>query len=188
MDKRLLRKHYIYLRSAQPTQLKTDASLKICKKVINDPLWINADKVMIYAAYNSEVDVWHLAKIGMELGKKIYLPVIDGNTMQACRIKSLDFEKDYCKDRYGILEPRDMTECADANGLDLVIAPMVAADMSKFRLGYGGGFYDRFLQKSSVPAIGVCYDVQLLGENVFLPSEEHDIKMSRIYTESFGIV
>ena len=81
-----------------------------------------------------------------------------------------------------------MTECADANGLDLVIAPMVAADMSKFRLGYGGGFYDRFLQKSSVPVIGVCYDVQLLGENDFLPSEEHDIKMSRIYTESFGIV
>ncbi len=188
MDKKLLRKHYISLRKAQTEQIRTAASFEICKKVINDPLWINADRVMIYAAYNTEVEVWQLAKIGMGLSKKIYIPVTDGDTMLACRINSLDFEHDYCKDRYGILEPRDMSECVGANGLDLVIVPMVAADMNKCRLGYGGGFYDRFLAGSSVPAIGVCYDVQLLGEKDFLPCEEHDIRMSKIYTESYSIV
>lgn len=188
MDKKSLRRHYISLRSAQTEQHRADASFEICKRTVNDSLWINADSVMIYAAYNSEVDVWQLAKIGMGLSKEIYLPVIDGDSMLACRVKSLDFEKDFCKNRYGILEPRDVSKCVGAENLDLVIAPMVAADARKCRLGYGGGFYDRFLKGCAVPTIGVCYDVQLLKEPDFLPSEEHDIKMDRIYTETRDII
>lgn len=183
MDKRLIRSHYIALRSKQKPYDISNNSHKICEKVLNDPLFTESDRILIYAYYNKEVNTWPIAKVGMAFCKKMYVPVVNGNDMLACRITSLDFEKDFLKDRFGIYEPRDMSECIPAQKLDLVIAPMVAADTKKYRLGYGGGFYDRFLQHTSIPIIGVCFDFQLLKPPEFLPHEPHDIKMTKIYTE-----
>ncbi len=80
------------------------------------------------------------------------------------------------KGRYGILEPIDDTIIKP----DLIIVPGVVFDEQGYRIGYGKGYYDRYLMKSKCYSIGVAYDFQVLRD---IPHDMHDIKLDKIVTD-----
>ena len=128
-----------------------------------------AENVMIYMPIKGEADV-----TGLLGDKKLFLtPVTEGDEMYACRVGKM------VEGAFGVPEPSDKTPF-DKKDIDLVIVPGVAFDKEGNRMGFGKGYYDRFLKDMKAMKIGVCHAFQLMDK---IPSEAHDIKMDMIVTE-----
>lgn len=128
---------------------------------------------------NKEVDtsqlIWHC----LDSDKTMVVPKMLGKgKLQHCEIKSFD---DLQENSWGVPEPDNGKEIS-VDILDLIIVPMVAGDYLKNRLGYGKGYYDRFLGKSNAITIGLLFDCQLNDDK--LPVEEFDIPLDILQTES----
>lgn len=161
-------------------EVKSEA---ILQNVLKTPEYIEADNILLYADYNNEVMTRGIFEDALMRNKRVYFPKCDSltNTMVFYRtLSAAQLEKGFM----GISEPReDMQQryrfCADED--TLVILPGVAFDTSGFRLGYGKGFYDKFLSnKRQLSTMALAFAFQLIEE---LPSEAHDIKMDKIVTE-----
>ncbi len=128
-----------------------------------------AKTVMIYMPIKGEADV-----TGLSGDEKLFLtPVTEGDDMYACKVGKM------AEGAFGVPEP-EVKESFDKREIDLVIVPGVAFDKKGNRMGYGKGYYDRFLEKTDAVKVGVCHSFQLVD---FIPSEKHDIKMDLIVTE-----
>lgn len=176
--KKELRSFYVKKRKESFSKEK---SIAISKKVTALDEYKSANNILCYASYNSEVDTfWLMEKILTE-GKSLYLPrcVTATHEMEICNVSSLDELSDGA---YGIKEPTGNGVCVP---LDLVIVPMVAFDREKNRLGYGGGYYDRFLAKTDAVRVGIAFSEQ---ESDKLIGEPTDIPMDIIITEKEVIV
>ena len=173
--KEQIRKEIIQQRnSLKPEEVITKSS-KICDKIINLECYKNANSIFVYSSANNEVLLNELINDALLNNKKIAFPkVISKNEMQFFYVKSLsELKKGY----YNILEPQAEFP---AHNADVIIIPGVAFDCKGNRLGYGGGFYDRFLEINDIYSIGVCYDFQLKEK---LPVLKYDKKMNQIITD-----
>ena len=173
-----LRKRYINLRKNFVTDTeRQDLSRIIAEKVLELDALKGAENVFCYSAYNGEVETDFLIDNLLELGKKVYLPLCDKetNTMSARKITSRD---ELTLGAYGILEPSG--EEIEPQDIDFIIVPMVAFDKKRTRLGYGGGYYDRYLPKTNAVKCGIAFSVQ---EAESLPRGEYDIPLDMIVTE-----
>lgn len=153
------------------------ADVKIFEKIT--AICEDFSKIFTYISYGSEVNTLHFIETMLKKGKEIYVPVCRTKncTMAASQITSL---KNLTKNSYGILEP---DQIINENAMfDAIIFPGAAFDLSGSRIGYGKGYYDRFMSKLDYKPkkIGICYDFQLLKK---IPSEAHDVKMDLIITE-----
>lgn len=145
-----------------------------------------AERILIYASYRDEVPTGDFIKGALQEGKQVYCPKIEGpagaRTMSFYRIEGLEELREGFQ---GIPEPealQDRRYEAGRASRDLILMPGTAFDRQRRRLGYGGGFYDRFCQEAeSASKIALCFDCQLLEE---LPEEETDVRPERIVTES----
>lgn len=151
----------------------------IYKKLIESDFYINSKVVFIYVSFGKEVDTLRIINKLLEDGKVVCVPkVISKNEgMRAIRINSLNQLK---VGYFGVLEPIVEDEINPEN-IDLCVLPGLAFDNQGGRLGYGGGFYDRFLCKVSEEAklIAVAYNFQIL-DNV--PMEPYDFRIQGIIT------
>lgn len=130
----------------------------------------NAKAVMLYMPIKGEADM-----TGIMSDEKIFLvPVTDGDDMYAVRATDC-FENG----AFGVPEPKEK-ELFDKGKIDVVLVPGVAFDKRFNRMGFGKGYYDKFLNGISAVKIGVCHSFQLLD---IIPCEEHDVKMDMIITE-----
>lgn len=149
----------------------------IFNKLISHEKFIKANSIFIYVSYKNEVDTHKIITYAKLQGKTIYVPKVlslkDG--MIACKIDSID---DLKPNKMGILEPKDVSEYNEKQ-FDLVIMPGVAFDKFKNRIGYGGGMYDKFLERSNLYKIAVAYSYQVFES---LNIEEHDIKIDELIT------
>ena len=128
-----------------------------------------AKTVMLYMPIKGEADV-----TGLLCDEKVFVtPVTKGNDMYACIMGELEVGA------FGVSEPKDKTPF-DKRAIDLVIVPGVVFDKSGNRIGYGKGYYDRFLKDMTCFKTGVCHSFQLIEE---IECEEHDVKMDMIVTE-----
>ena len=102
------------------------------------------------------------------------------NQSKTLSFAKYDFQSELSTNKYGIYEPKDK-EFVDIKYIDIVLVPCVAFNNQLFRLGMGGGFYDRtFSKKTSTILIGIAYSFQF--ENISF-QEEHDIKMDYVITQ-----
>jgi 5-formyltetrahydrofolate cyclo-ligase len=157
-------------------------SWEIHKRLISHPLWKESTHITMYYSVDKEVDTLSLIREGWAAGKKIYLPKCDSKskTLTFYQVESFDqLEVVY----YGIPEPKP-TECHELNrgNLDAIIVPGLAFDLQGYRIGYGGGYYDRFLSSLSRRAVtlSLAFPFQLVEEE--LPREEYDIPVDIILT------
>lgn len=128
-----------------------------------------AKTVMLYMPIKGEADV-----TGLLGDEKLFLaPVTEGDEMYACRVGEM------VKGAFGVPEPFDKTPF-DKKDIDLVIVPGVAFDKEGNRMGFGKGYYDRFLKDMKAVKAGVCHAFQLMDK---IPSAPHDVKMDMIVTE-----
>ena len=107
--------------------------------------------------------------------KNFYLPRINGNELECCPYCNGD---ELCESKFHTLEPT--CQACNKTDIDLVAAPALACDINGYRLGYGGGFYDRFLKDFEGIKI-CCVPKELITDNIY--PENHDIKADLIITD-----
>ena len=139
----------------------------------------DSSKFMLYVDFRNEVATREIILKLLNLGKEVYLPVTlkEEKKLIPKRIFSLD---DLVSGAYGILEPHLDAPTINPSLLDVVVVPGSVFDNNGYRTGYGGGYYDRFLENTDAIRVGVCFDFQLV-DDVF--PEEHDKRMDFIITE-----
>lgn len=130
-------------------------------------------RVFVYLSFSSEAPTDKLIERLIEQGWQVYCPRIDDKKMSA-----VEYGEDFELSAYGIREPLGKAYDGD---MDVVIVPMLAVDEQGRRLGYGGGYYDRYLgAHPETLLLAYGFDFQILRQ---VPTETHDIKMDGIITD-----
>ena len=152
----------------------------ICTGVISMREYAEAGVILLFSTYRSEVDTSLILKSALEQGKKVYYPKVEGDFIVFHRV----FDEIKLAPGYkGIPEPDISLPVFEYNENEkcVCVCPGSAFSESRQRLGYGGGFYDRFLAgKDKLFKCGICFDCQI---NRTLPCNENDILMDRVITE-----
>ena len=177
-DKKTVRK-LVRDQKRQLTQAQiNERTEKILNLLYKMEFYENAGRIYLYVNYNQEVNTSILIDEGLKEGKEIFVPRVDGEEMEFYRIFS---REDLESGAYGILEPKK--ECmADKWHSGLMILPGLAFDKKHHRIGYGGGFYDRYLEKyPDFYKAALCYDFQVFEE---IMTEELDIPVDMVISES----
>ena len=154
-------------------------SRKIVETFVSLPQYQNTDLLLAYVDAKREVETRLLMERAWKDHKKVAAPRVDGDgIMDYYYINSLD---DLDPGSFGIMEPKmDCPICEDENGLMLM--PGVAFDEHCHRVGYGGGYYDRYLEKHpDIVHIALAFEFQVFPE---VPFEAHDILPQMIVTET----
>lgn len=167
MDKTLLRRQIRRQKEALTEDQIHSASLDLTEQFCSHPLYREAKTIFAYLSYNQEVRTEYLMERAWEDGKKVAVPKIIGEEMVFLSLEKGDpIEEGY----KGIPEPVKEIPLSDPTAL--VLLPGLAFDPTGRRLGYGGGFYDRFLCAEPHPTIALCFDFQMMDH---LDTEDHDI-------------
>jgi 5-formyltetrahydrofolate cyclo-ligase len=187
--KKEIRKHILKQRDAIPEEKQKRDSTRITESLVTLPAYREAEVIMAYCSYQSEADTQRFINKAFLDGKQVYVPKVSGDSMDFYRITCAEELKPGYK---GIPEP-DGGDVLTANYLSgkkaLMLMPGAAFDRKHNRIGYGKGYYDKYLsglrQELSdcerMPyMVAVCFSVQLVEQ---IPGEEHDIRPDRIVTE-----
>ena len=164
------------------TALSSTASsdTQICNAILTHPLYQNAAVVLLYASVRGEIDLNDIMRAALRDGKLVCYPRCEaGNTLKFCPIQS---RKDLIEGKYGIPTPPPDSLALDAAALEnaLCIVPALAADPRGYRLGYGGGYYDRFLASHCVVSLCALREVFLTPA---LPTDPYDVRCDYLCTE-----
>ena len=151
------------------------ASKKIQKKLDKIFAFKNAKKIGVYYPIGSEIFTQDIIQELLSKGKEVFLPKVMGEGMEFRKI--VDFSS-LEPGNFDIMEPKE--ECPVDNDLDVILVPTVGISQTGVRLGYGYGFYDRFLAKNKTVAISMTLEKQIIKN---IPKSEHDIIMDWIVTE-----
>ena len=159
-----------------------EKSTIIRKKLNSMPEFKKSKNILTYVSFNNEVDTINIIKdLLIKNEKNVLVPYVDkGKLIQISKINSFD---DLEPKIFGILEPKkNKIKKIEINKLDLVIVPGIAFDKNGHRIGYGYGYYDKFLGKLNKNAIkiGLCFEFQIVDK---IPQEKHDVPMDFIVTE-----
>lgn len=181
MDKKEIRKDIISKRNSVDREIRQDWDKEILKSLINSKFYKSAKSIFTFISYGSEVDTIKIIEQALKEGKVVYVPKTykDTKEMKAVKITNLT---NMVKDKMGILEPVEVSEDSIGEHFDLIIMPGVAFDSFGNRIGYGGGYYDKYLSnyKEETLKVALAYDVQMLNK---IEIEDHDIKVNYIITE-----
>lgn len=151
-----------------------EKSDKIYENLIASDLYKNAQSIFIYYSVGKEVKTQNIIKKTLADKKKVYIPKIKGKEMIAARLESLD---DLVDGDFSI--PTTKSDNLIKNP-DLTIVPGLSFDEKKNRLGYGGGYYDRFLGKNKTIKVGLMIED---FKSLILETNEYDIKMDYIVSD-----
>jgi 5-formyltetrahydrofolate cyclo-ligase len=166
-------------RSQLPDDHREEKSARIARQVIR--LVEGDTTVLVYASKPPEVDTAMLIQDLLAAGKKVVVPIIERET-KSLRLSYLFNPTFLVKSTFNVPEPIGNEIPAPADEVDVAVIPMIAFDRHGNRLGYGAGYYDRFLQKHlHIRKIGIAFSDQ---QEPALPHEPGDIRMDLIVTES----
>lgn len=179
--KREIRQRIRQKRQGLKEELWKKDSAAVTDCVISHPWFQEAENIYTYAAYHREVRTQEIMSAAFEMGKTVWVPKVAGKTMHFCCIESIDELKPGI---HGILEPAGderINRNESIAGGSLMIMPGVGFDYACHRIGYGGGYYDRYLEKyPEIRKIALAFEFQIFPE---IPYEEHDIHPEVIITE-----
>lgn len=155
---------------------KADAA--ICEAVWESDLYRKAETMFCYIGTDREIDTRALLLRALRDGKRLALPLCTGKgIMEAREIRSLE---DLVSGKFGIPAPGEHCPIVEPGEFDLVIVPCSTGNEKGQRLGYGGGFYDRYLGKTTCPRVLLCRKALAKSE---IPVEEHDLVMDFFVSE-----
>lgn len=178
-----LRREVLGRRSSISAEEIREKSDRILEQLISMEEFQEAEEIFTFVSFGTEVNTHSLIHLSIELGKRVFVPRV----MEKGRIEFFQFEsfEKLVPSKFGILEPmNDLIGEIAGKRNQLMVMPGVAFDRDGHRLGYGGGFYDRYLSRNShcqIPKFALCYDLQLVAS---VPVEEFDQVVDRIITET----
>ena len=179
MRKEELRSIYKAIRNElENKQAKSD---KICESILSEDFHIQSKVIALYMPFNNEVDVTKLIVDAIKNNKKVCLPCcINNSEMEFKLVNKLN---DLTKNKFGIFEPKLNCPTILKEDINLMIIPLLAFDEKNKRLGYGKGYYDRYLLgNSTIKKIGVAYKEQYC-KNLNLFTSKFDVSLDGIITD-----
>lgn len=181
MIKKSIRDHILDKRADLGETNQKLYSETIISKLYDTNLYKDAEVIMTFISFGDEVNTHDFIKKSLANGKKIVVPITFPKTKEIKPSEIYDFnelEIGY----YNILTPKsEFIRFITPENIDLAIVPGVAFDRDGYRVGYGGGYYDRFLSKyPTIKKLGIAFDLQLIDT---VPKEDFDIPVEYILTE-----
>lgn len=170
-----------YRRLRKEIENKAEKDFEICRSFLNSDLYKNAQLILCYSSLDDEISTQAIIEKTLDDGKILALPAcldLSGN-MDFYIINSADELKSGC---FGIKEP-DTDKCTVLSDYSssVCIVPAFCYDRNGFRLGYGKGYYDKFLKKFTSVSAGLCYNSFIEDK---LPADKFDIPVDFIITEN----
>jgi len=169
--KESLRKKYLTNRKGISDERREGAQKALLPKL--EAMTEGYKNILSYSSFGSEVSM-HLFNRFLQGEGRLCLPRIEGQSLVPYAVS--DMEKQLITFSHKFLEPDD--SCRKSTQIDLVLVPGVAFDKDGARVGFGRGFYDKYLEKTEVKSIGICFKEQVANE--ILTLEEHDIPMESL--------
>ena len=159
-----------------------EKSRAAAKAFLESEIYKNCRVLMLYMPLGNETDTSYIKSAAFAAGKKVVFPVTNAQTGDITPCYANE-QTQFTKGAFSVTEP-----CGEAfaavGDIDVVIVPGIAFDCIGRRVGFGKGCYDKFLRKASAIKVGLCYNFQLCKQ---IPTEEHDVNMDYIVTES-GVI
>ena len=174
-EKTSLRNLLLEKRDSTSFDLLKIGSEKIQKRLRKIHAFKNAQKIGAYYPIGSEVLTQDIIQELLSNSKEVFLPKVIGNRMEFRKITDFSSLE---KGSFDIMEPKD--DCKQDNTLDVILVPTVAITPKGIRLGYGHGFYDRFLAENKITTISLTLEKQIVKN---IPTDEHDKTIDWIVTE-----
>ena len=181
-QKKLLRKEALRRRRSLTAAERQEKSRLIAEKLLTDDRIRSARTVLGFFSMKDEVEMEDILRHLLDMGKKVALPLVTGpGMMEAVELKSF---ADLVPGDFNIPTVReDAREIIAPHELDCIIVPAVAFSDEGYRLGMGGGFYDRYLVRAEkTDRLAVVFDCQIFPEEGF-PREEYDQQVDSVFTE-----
>lgn len=180
MEKKEIRKKVLDRRDRIPEEQRREKSIRIAKRLCGMPCFAGASSILIYRHFRSEAETTLLMEQAWKTGKRVYCPRVEGKTMEFFLVRTWEDFEQGC---FGIEEPK--SECPafeeDPQEQALVILPGAAFDRNRNRIGYGGGFYDRYLANHpGLETAAVCFEEQIVEQ---IPAGPYDIRPRIIVTD-----
>lgn len=176
--KKELRKKVAALVSTLEREYCTGADLSIRNFVLHAPEYRNAKTIFCYVGTSREIDTLPMIEQAIAEGKRIGVPLC--RKMGIMEVREITSREDLVPGAYDILAPKEDAPLIEPEEIDLCLVPCMTCNKKGERLGYGGGFYDRFLSKTHCPKMMLCREKVLTEE---IPTEPHDLVMDSVVTE-----
>lgn len=180
IQKKEIRSRVGKFRREMPESLWEEATAQIAQRLLNLQSFGAAEEIYCYVDYNHEVGTRQIIEACWKRKKRVFVPKVLGTEMEFFEI--FQFE-DLETKRNGMKEPLQTTEELRGGGRSgLMIMPGVAFDRKLHRVGYGGGFYDRYLEKhKELQTVAIAFEYQVFDK---IPAEVFDICPGKLITES----
>lgn len=178
IQKQRLRKQLLQQRKSLTQQEWQSLSQQICQQLENNSLYCEAKTILSYFSFRQEPD---LSGLWQDNQKKWGFPRCVSNSLHWYYWQPGESLEN---NQYNIPEPLTTASVVKPEDVDLILVPTVACDKHGYRLGYGGGYYDRFLGNpdwQNIPTVGITFEFAYLTS---LPTESWDIKLNFICTET----
>lgn len=174
--KDIIRKKYLEIR--KNISDKKEKSHQIFLKIIKDSTYQNSHVVGLYSNLPDEVYTKELIDYSLSIGKIVALPKVEENIINFYQIKK---DEILINGKYNIKEPiAKRKKYLSKDKLDLIIVPGICFNHSGYRIGFGKGYYDKYLENNLVSTIGICYKEELTDLDFF---EIHDQKVDKVITD-----
>ena len=181
--KREIRREGLAVRESLDKTIWKESSRQIGAKLTKHPLFTAAEHILCYVSYKREVETVELLKYCLSTGKYVYCPRVAGKDMEFyCIFSTGELESGF----YGIPEPpgredRLYHRAEEIRKRSLIVIPGAVFDIQHHRIGYGGGYYDRFLEKvPGIATVALAFSFQIQEA---IPFDTHDICPQVIITE-----
>ncbi|MCR8968821.1 5-formyltetrahydrofolate cyclo-ligase [Facklamia sp. 7083-14-GEN3] len=174
-----LRKEIFEKRAQLSKEYRRSAEEKIFQQLFELDEYKKAKKIMVYYSTDEEMNTHPIIQRAWKDGKEVGIPrVFPDRVMEA-----LVYKENATLERsaFGILEPEKISKRLEPEDIDLIIMPCVTCNNRGERLGYGGGYYDRYLLRAKNAYLVLPYYAQLQYDEI--PTEEHDKKVDMVMTE-----
>ncbi|MBQ4058126.1 MAG: 5-formyltetrahydrofolate cyclo-ligase [Lachnospiraceae bacterium] len=181
MNKKELRQYMREKRNALTIREQKLYSDQIAEMVLTSDLYQNLANICVYQAFRNEVSCDKITEQALLDGKQVFVPVID-NDSKTMEFYQITLDTNWVDGAYGIKEPIIDSNSKILTDKALILMPGLVFDHQKHRLGYGGGYYDKYLGlHKEHRTLALCYDFQVVEESI--PYEDHDILPDYIVTE-----
>lgn len=177
-EKNLIRKQMKQLRADMTRTERFEKSMQIFEKLITVPEFKRADRIYTYVSMDNEIDTIMLINYSLSIEKRVFVPRVSGKDMEFYEISDIS---ELSPGYMGIYEPDINGKEPDYSRTGFMCMPGLAFDRSYNRIGYGGGFYDRYLSvENKLYKAALAYEAQLLES---IPAQDGDVRPDMIVTE-----
>ena len=186
-EKKRLRTVFLKKRNELSYEEVKKKSELIYRKLIDSSYYTNCKEIYVYVSMKKEVDTIKIINKALKDGKTVAVPKVDNfkREMFFSMINSLD---ELEPGHFDVLEPKkDFIRPVEGNNNTIILVPGIVFDKNKNRIGYGGGYYDRYLQKYNdivMKTIGLAYSLQIIDN---IPAQKYDITLDLIVTDETWI-